>query len=289
MIYGAFQMKQRIFAILLALALLLSGCAAQKSKPSADILATTAPVAQIVGAITAGTDLTVATLISEPVSCVHDYALSVDQMRAVEQAKHIVISGAGLEEFIADVLTSRAVIDASEGLALLPGEEGESDPHTWLAPENMIAMTHTVETALAAEYPQHAALFAENADIWCGKLDELQSYGEQHLADLSCRRLVTFHDGFAYFAKAFDLEIAASMEIEAGSEPSARELEEIISLLQDQNIPAVFTEINGTADAAELVARETGCAVFSLDTAISSANYLSAMTQNIDTIKEALG
>lgn len=289
MIYGAFQMKQRIFAILLALALLLSGCAAQKSEPSADILATTAPVAQIVGAITAGTDLTVATLISEPVSCVHDYALSVDQMRAVEQAKHIVISGAGLEEFMADVLTSRAVIDASEGLALLPGEEGESDPHTWLAPENMIAMTRTVEAALAAEYPQHAALFAENADIWCGKLDELQSYGEQHLADLSCRRLVTFHDGFAYFAQAFGLEIAASMEIEAGSEPSARELEEIISLLQDQGIPAVFTEINGTADAAELVARETGCAVFSLDTAISSVNYLSAMTQNIDTIKEALG
>ena len=282
-------MKQRIFAILLALALLLSGCAAQKSEPSADILATTAPVAQIVGAVTAGSGLTVATLISEPVSCVHDYALSVDQMRAVEQAKHIVISGAGLEEFMADVLTSRAVIDASEGLALLPGEEGESDPHTWLAPENMIAMTRTVEAALAAEYPQHAALFAENADIWCEKLDELQSYGEQHLADLSCRRLVTFHDGFAYFAKAFDLEIAASMEIEAGSEPSARELEEIISLLQDQNIPAVFTEINGTADAAELVARETGCAVFSLDTAISSVNYLSAMTQNIDTIKEALG
>ena len=282
-------MKQRIFAILLALALLLSGCAAQKSEPSADILATTAPVAQIVGAVTAGSGLTVATLISEPVSCVHDYALSVDQMRAVEQAKHIVISGAGLEEFMADVLTSRAVIDASEGLALLPGEEGESDPHTWLAPENMIAMTHTVETALAAEYPQHAALFAENADIWCGKLDELQSYGEQHLANLSCRRLVTFHDGFAYFAQAFGLEIAASMEIEAGSEPSARELEEIISLLQDQGIPAVFTEINGTADAAELVARETGCAVFSLDTAISSVNYLSAMTQNIDTIKEALG
>ena len=282
-------MKQRFFTILLALALLLSGCAAQKSEPSADILATTAPVAQIVGAITAGTDLTVATLISEPVSCVHDYALSVDQMRAVEQAKHIVISGAGLEEFIADVLTSRAVIDASEGLALLPGEEGESDPHTWLAPENMIAMTRTVEAALAAEYPQHAALFAENADIWCEKLDELQSYGEQHLADLSCRRLVTFHDGFAYFAQAFGLEIAASMEIEAGSEPSARELEEIISLLQDQGIPAVFTEINGTADAAELVARETGCAVFSLDTAISSVNYLSAMTQNIDTIKEALG
>ena len=283
-------MKQRIFAILLALALLLSGCAAQTGAPSADILATTAPVAQIVGAVTAGSGLTVATLISEPVSCVHDYSLSVDQMRAVESAHLVVLSGAGLEEFMANALAScDVVIDASEGLALLPGEEGESDPHTWLAPQNMIAMTHTVEAALAAEYPQHAALFAENADVWCEKLEALQAYGEAQLASLSCRRLVTFHDGFAYFAQAFGLEIAASMEIEAGSEPSARELEEIISLLQDQGIPAVFTEINGTADAAELVSRETGCAVFALDTAISSANYLSAMTQNIDTIKEALG
>ena len=65
--------------------------------------------------------------------------------------------------------------------------------------------------------------------------------------------------------------------------------EEIIRLIQAQDIPAVFTEINGTADAAELVARETGCAVFSLDTAISTTNYLSAMRRNIDTIKEALG
>lgn len=283
-------MKQRIFSILLVLALLLSGCAAQKNEPTADILATTAPMAQIVGAITSGTDLTVATLISEPVSCVHDYTLSVDQMRAVESARLVVLSGAGLEEFMGDALAAcKTVIDASEGLSLLPGEDDEYDPHIWLAPENMIAMTRTVETALAAEYPQHAALFAENADSWCEKLEALQAYGEQQLASLSCRKLVTFHDGFAYFAQAFDLEIAASMEIEAGSEPSARELEEIISLLRDQNIPAVFTEINGTADAAELVSRETGCAVFSLDTAISSADYLSAMTRNIDTIKEALG
>lgn len=282
-------MKQRISALLLALTLLLTGCAAQSGAPSADILATTAPVAQIVSAVTAGSGLTVATLISEPVSCVHDYALSVDQMRAVEQAKLVVLNGAGLEEFMGDTLDACAsVIDASQGLTLLPGEE-EYDPHIWLAPENMIAMTHTIEAALAAEYPQHAVLFTENADAWCSRLEDLQAYGEQRLAALPCRDLVTFHDGFAYFAQAFDLEIAASMEIEAGSEPSARELEDIVRLLREQEIPAVFTEINGTADAAELVARETGCAVFSLDTAISAADYFAAMRQNIDTIKEALG
>lgn len=282
-------MKRRIFAILLALCL-LSGCADGSRAAQADILATTAPMAQIAGAVTAGSGLTVGTLISEPVSCLHDYALSVAQMEAVEQAKLVVCSGAGLEDFMGDALAGcETVIEASAGLELLPGEEGEADPHVWLAPENMIAMTRTVEAALAGLYPAQAALFAENADVLCRQLEELQTYGEEQLAELTCRKLVTFHDGFAYFARAFGLEIAAAMEIEAGSEPSARELEEIIRLIQAQDIPAVFTEINGTADAAELVARETGCAVFSLDTAISTTNYLSAMRRNIDTIKEALG
>lgn len=282
-------MKRRIFAILLALCL-LSGCADGSRAAQADILATTAPMAQIAGAVTAGSGLTVGTLISEPVSCLHDYALSVAQMEAVEQAKLVVCSGAGLEDFMGDALAGcETVIEASAGLELLPGEEGEADPHVWLAPENMIAMTRTVEAALAGLYPAQAALFAENADVLCRQLEELQTYGEEQLAELTCRKLVTFHDGFTYFARAFGLEIAAAMEIEAGSEPSARELEEIIRLIQAQDIPAVFTEINGTADAAELVARETGCAVFSLDTAISTTNYLSAMRRNIDTIKEALG
>ncbi len=283
-------MKRRIIAMILTALCLLSGCAGKQRADKADILATTAPVAQMVSAIVEGSGLTVATLISEPVSCLHDYSLSVAQMETVEQAKLVVLSGAGLEEFMGDALAGcETVVDASEGVALLPGEEGESDPHIWLSPENMIAMTQNVEAALAEAYPAQKALFARNAETWIAELRTLQAYGEEQLAALGCRELVTFHDGFAYFARAFDLELAAAMEIEAGSEPSAQELEEIIRLLETRRIPAVFTETNGTADAAELVSKETGCAVYKLDTAIGTADYLAAMYQNIDTIKEALG
>lgn len=283
-------MKRRIIAMILTALCLLSGCAGKQRADKADILATTAPVAQMVSAIVEGSGLTVATLISEPVSCLHDYSLSVAQMETVEQAKLVVLSGAGLEEFMGDALAGcETVVDASEGVALLPGEEGESDPHIWLSPENMIAMTQNVEAALAEAYPAQKALFARNAETWIAELRTLQAYGEVQLAALGCRELVTFHDGFAYFARAFDLELAAAMEIEAGSEPSAQELEEIIRLLETRRIPAVFTETNGTADAAELVSKETGCAVYKLDTAIGTADYLAAMYQNIDTIKEALG
>ena len=283
-------MKRRIIAMIVTALCLLSGCAGKQRADKADILATTAPVAQMVSAIVEGSGLTVATLISEPVSCLHDYSLSVAQMETVEQAKLVVLSGAGLEEFMGDTLAGcETVVDASEGVALLPGEEGESDPHIWLSPENMIAMTQNVEAALAEAYPAQKALFARNAETWIAELRTLQAYGEEQLAALGCRELVTFHDGFAYFARAFDLELAAAMEIEAGSEPSAQELEEIIRLLETRRIPAVFTETNGTADAAELVSKETGCAVYKLDTAIGTADYLAAMYQNIDTIKEALG
>ena len=142
---------------------------------------------------------------------------------------------------------------------------------------------------LGAQYPEFADQISENLAAFCEKLSSLQDYGEQALSDLSCRQLVTFHDGFSYFADAFSLTIAAAMEVESGSEPSAKELEEIISIVEENQIPAVFTEVNGETGAAEVVAGEAGCAVRTLDMAISNRDYFAAMRQNIDIVKEALG
>ena len=117
----------------------------------------------------------------------------------------------------------------------------------------------------------------------------MQAYGDEALANLSCRELVTFHDGFSYFADSFGLTIAAAMEVESGSEPSAKELEAIIAIVEENQIPAVFYETNGEAASAEVVANETGCSVWTLDMAISSGDYFAAMRENIDIVKEALG
>ena len=90
-------------------------------------------------------------------------------------------------------------------------------------------------------------------------------------------------------AVAASMAAAAAMEVESGSEPSAKELEEIISIVEENQIPAVFTEVNGETGAAEVVAGEAGCAVRTLDMAISNRDYFAAMRQNIDIVKEALG
>ena len=121
------------------------------------------------------------------------------------------------------------------------------------------------------------------------KLNALQAYGEAELSDLKSRNLITFHDGFSYFAESFDLHILKAVEEESGSEASAKELIEIIDLVNAHSLPAIFTEQNGSAAAARVISAETGAKVYALDMAMAGSSYFDAMYYNIRTVKEALG
>ena len=278
------------FSLLLTLVLvigLFAGCG--QPVPQAQIAATTLPVYDFTQRILEGTELSATRLVTEQVSCLHDYSLNVNQVRASESAETIVISGAGLESFLGDLLKGDKIIDASQGLSLLPGEHGESDPHIWLSPENAKTMARNICDGLVARYPQHQTKMEENLTVLLSDLDELQAYGDEALKDLSCRELITFHDGFAYLAQAFDLTILQSIEEEHGSEASAKDLSQLIDLVKSHALPAIFTEANGSDAAASVIAGETGAKIFQLTTAMSGDDYFSAMRKNIDTLKEALG
>ena len=283
--------KRRIALLLAALLLSLSGCAKNahfEGNPKADILATTQPVYQLACALTDRTGLTVGLLISESVLCLHDYTLTVAQMEMIEQAGVVMESGLGLEDFMEDALSGKKRIVVSSTISTLEAEEGP-DPHWWLDPTRFRAAAKLAAQELGTQYPEYADQLSVNLEAFDKKLSELQNYGSEALKDLSCRELVTFHDGFSYFADSFDLTIAAAMEVEAGSEPSAKELEAIIALVESRQIPAVFYETNGVSGAAEVVAGETGCSVWTLDMAISNGDYFAAMRENIGIVKEALG
>ena len=288
-------------AILLCLALvlaLLPGCA---SEPPAQIAATTLPVYEFTRELCAGTPLTVTRLVTEQVSCLHDYSLNVRQVKAAEAAEVLVISGGGLEDFMEDLLTGRPLIDASEGIELLCGEEHEEehehdhghsheqDPHIWLSPVLAQQMARNICVGLTARYPDYGPIFEKNLASLLEKLEELQQYGEETLSALSCREMITFHDGFAYFADAFGLTILEAVEEESGSEASAGDLIHLIELTREHHLPAIFTERNSSASAASVISRETGAQIYELDMAMAGDSYFDAMYRNMDSIKEALG
>lgn len=295
----------RVFSLFLALLLLISlaGCSADPH--SAQIAATTLPVYEFTSVLCRGTDLTVTRLVTESVSCLHDYTLTVRQVKAAQAAETIVISGAGLESFLAGVIDEEKAIDASEGISLLSGEhhhdhedsdehedhgehEETQDPHIWLSPENAAQMAENICNGLCLRYPEYASRFKDNLPGLLAQLDALEQYGKSQLSQLSCRDIITFHDGFSYFAQAMDLNILAAVEEESGSEASAKDLKELILLVWEHPGCGIFVEKNGSDSAATVIAAETGVAANTLDMAMSGDSYFEAMYRNIDTIKEAL-
>ena len=294
-------MMKRILLFILV-AVLLAGCT--PDAPSAQIAATTLPVYEFTTRLCDGTGLTVTRLVTEAVSCLHDYSLNVRQVRAAEAAELIVISGAGLEDFMEDLLLEKPVLDSSAGVPRIEGghahehdhiaetHEGhhhEEDPHIWLSPANAKVMAQNICAGLCAQYPAYNEVFEENLALLLSDLDALHAYGEKQLANLSCRELITFHDGFAYLADSFDLQILEAVEEESGSEASAAELIHLIEEVRHHDLPAIFTEKLGSVSAAQIIAAETGAEIYALDMIMHGESYFDAMYQNIDTLKEALG
>ena len=291
------KLLNRMICISLILLLTLCGCGAKPDTPQ--VVATTMPMYEFTTHLCQGTNIRVGQLITENVSCLHDYTLQVSQMRRAERAELVVLSGAGLDDFVLELLPDGVTVtDASKSVALHCSEQDhdhheghshEQDPHIWLSPANCKIMAQNICDSLCAQYPEHTEQFRQNLQALLLSLDALQAYGTETLSSLSCREMITFHDGFAYFAESFDLTILRAVEEESGSEASAADLIALIQLVNAHELPAIFIERNGSSSAAGIIRAEAGVSVYTLDMAMSGSSYFDAMYQNINTLKEALG
>ncbi len=309
-------MKKRFLTALVAGLLLLSACSAPASQATATesapaqtddgtlhVLATTYPVYLFTTAVTAGVEgVEVSLLVNQQTSCLHDYTLTVNDMKAIEGADVVVMNGAGLEDFMDDALAASKMprIDCSEDITLHAAVDrdghshDEYDPHIWMDPVNAAAMVDTVARRLGELDTAHADAYVGNASMAKESLTSLEEEGKATVSALGHKELITFHDGFQYFAEAFGLSILKSIEEEEGAEASAAEIQEIVDLIGEYQVPAIFTEVNGSDATAQAIARETGCNVYQLNMIMSGDGtgltpYLEAMEANLNTLVEALG
>lgn len=308
-------------AVLLSCAALLAasaGCAgpAEGSDGKIHAVAATYPVYALAAAVSAGSEgVALTRLDTGQVSCLHDYTLTVSDARRLERADLLLLSGAGLEEFLSSALegADAAVVDCSASLPLLEaddedhhhgdhgGEEDTPDPHYWMDPRNAASAALTIGAALSRADQDNAALYQDNASRAAERLLEAYRDWAGALQGLSCPYLITFHDGFRYFAQAFDLTLLFAMEEEDGATASAKDIRAASALVKEYSLPAVFMETNGSGSAARAVAGETGCAVSSLSMLMDgpaapegdaeevlAALYLAPMGQNVETLLEEL-
>ncbi len=231
--------------------------------------------------------------------CLHDYQLTTEDMKTLEQADVFVANGAGMENFL-DKATKQnknmKVVEASNYKDINFIKDGDEDnPHVWMSVTYSIAQVKAITAALCEADPAHKDAYRKNALDYCMKLEKLKKEMHEELDDLPHKDIVTFHEAFPYLAKEFKLNIVSVIEREPGTEPTPQELETTIAKVNTLPVKVLFTEPQYSPAAAETIAKETGAKIYQLDPVVTGeANleamdaYISAMKKNMNILKEAL-
>lgn len=231
--------------------------------------------------------------------CLHDYQLTTEDMKTLEQADVFVANGAGMESFL-DKATKQnknmKVVEASNYKNINFIKDGDEDnPHVWMSVTYSIAQVKAITAALCEADPAHKDAYRKNALDYCMKLEKLKKEMHEELDDLPNKDIVTFHEAFPYLAKEFKLNIVSVIEREPGTEPTPQELETTIAKVNTLPVKVLFTEPQYSPAAAETIAKETGAKIYQLDPVVTGeANleamdaYISAMKKNMNILKEAL-
>jgi ABC-type Zn uptake system ZnuABC Zn-binding protein ZnuA len=239
------------------------------------VVATTTQVGSVAREI--GGDAIELTVLLQPGIEAHDFELTPAAGAAIEEADLILVSGAGLEDWLDETLETIGgadrVRDLSEGVSLrVPGEDepghededdhaGEVDPHYWLSALNAIVMAENARRALEDAVPEEAGAFGERAAALIARLEDADA-GVRAMIDeipVDDRRIVTDHDALGYFIDEYGLEFVGSVfpSLDVSSEPSALEIEALVAEIREQGVTAIFTESSVNSRLAAAVAEET--------------------------------
>ena len=227
--------------------------------------------------------------------CLHDYTVTTNDMKKLSDAQVFVANGAGMESFLDEIIGQHPnlkIMQLAGNIPLIKGKGNEGDnPHLWVSISNAIIQVKNLGKAMEEFDPAHKEFYLRNTADYVAKLETLRKKMRSELAPYKGRSIITFHEAFPYFAQEFGFNIVAVIEREPGSEPSAKELADTIELVKKNSIPALFSEPQYPASAAETIAKETGAKVYLLDPAVCGPDdydaYIKIMENNLATLKLA--
>jgi zinc/manganese transport system substrate-binding protein len=213
-----------------------------------------------------GVDRVDVTTLVGPDGDVHVYTPAPADAQKIADAKLMIVNGLGLEGWLPRLVQSSGskarVVTATDGIA--PRTLGvAADPHAWQSVANAKIYVANIRDALIAADPADGAAFRANADGYLAKLDGLDRDVRQAMAQipLAHRKVISTHDAFGYFAAAYGVEFIAPVGVSTDSEPSARDIADIITQIRVRKIPAVFLENISDPRLMQRISAETGARI----------------------------
>ncbi len=275
------------------------------------VAATVAPIADLTERV-GGSAIALQRLIPQGTNS-HTYEPAPSTARTLSQVDLVIANGLHLELPLLR-LAEQVMPDPTQILRLgdrtLPPEQwqfdfsfprsaGHPNPHLWTNPLLAIRYVELISEALSARDPANQAHFAHNARRLIGQLHALDRDIARCVNSIppERRKLVTYHDSFAYFAPHYGMEVIAAIQPADFSEPSAREVARIIGQLRTLQIPAVFGSEVFPSSVLQQIARESGARfvdqlrddAFPGRPGDPAHSYIGMMEANITLITSALG
>ncbi|WP_235934797.1 metal ABC transporter solute-binding protein, Zn/Mn family [Candidatus Laterigemmans baculatus] len=183
----------------------------------------------------------------------HLYKTTRDDVRELMRGDLIFYSGLMLEGKMTDTLEkigrTKPVYAVTERIRpeyLLEPEDsaGHSDPHVWMDVSAWAQCIVVVAQALSEYDPEHAEEYTQAAARYAAELEELHRYGQERIASVPAERrlLITSHDAFNYFGRAYDLEVVGVQGLSTESEAGLQQINRLVDLIVDREVQAVFVE-----------------------------------------------
>lgn len=282
--------RRRIPAFVLALAVLLAACG--EPDPAEDtsrreVVAAFYPLVFI--ATTVAGDLADVVSVTPPGVQPHNLELTAAQRRRVGGADLLIYLGGGFQPEVERLVPE--VASTLDVLAVRPAGERGADPHIWLDPVLMVAMTEAVATALARVDPRNGEAYRDNARELVTRIQDLDDDFQTGLSRCARREIVTGHEAFGYLADRFNLGQVGIAGIDPAQPPPAPRIEEVAQQVRESGVATIFYERLLPEGPAEEVAGAAGAVTALLDpleSAPRSGDYLTVMQQNLRALRSAL-
>ncbi len=237
------------------------------------IASTVAPITNIVANIAGDTDAVIQGLVPEGTNS-HTFEPPPSAAKTLEEADIVFINGLVLEEPTKDLALAN-LRDGSTvcelGTEILPEDDwifdfsfpkdgGKPNPHLWTNPPMVKDYARVVADTLSERDPANADTYASNLEKFSMKVDQLDAAvrAASETLDVEARKLVTYHDAYAYFAKEYDWTVVGAIQPSSFEEPTPKEIADLITQVKDEGVKAVFGSEVFPSPVLEQIGKEAG-------------------------------
>lgn len=297
-------------AFIAALALIVANALTPAQAGDIKVVASFSILADLVSEI--GGEQVSVTSLAKPDEDAHGYQPKPSDSRLLRDAHLVVANGLGFDSWIerlgAAASKQDKLVIVSEGIAPIESghdhdknqaghDHGKLDPHAWQDVANARVYAANIARALAAADPDHADDYRANLARYDGQLEALDHAIRTAMTALpeARRTIVTSHEAFAYFGRAYDVRLLAASGVSANAEPSAAGIARLIRQIRREKAAAAFLENVSDPRTIERISQESGARVGGTlySDALSGADgpapsYVAMMRHNLDTLIKAM-